>query len=129
MNADAAPILDVTSWLFVGAALLVALALVGLVARAWDLKRERGDRALALEARIREALICDAAVRTGSITARTHAPLRPRSPVTIELRGEVSTAELRKAAVAVAIREGFQSGLSFRLEDQIDVAQPLPRAA
>jgi len=115
--------------------LVVVLVIIGLIAvlgiavKASDLRRKRTDAAVALQGRIADALLADPTLGHQPIVATAHTPLWGRAPVTLEVSGPVPSAELREAAMSLVIREAFNSGLRFRVEDRIVVDPRMSRAA
>jgi len=105
------------------------IAVLGIAVKASDLRRRRTDAAVALQGRIADALLGDPALGHQPIVATAHTPFWGRSPVTLEVSGPVPSPELREAAIALVIREAFNSGLRFRVEDRIMVDPAVARAA
>jgi len=105
------------------------IAVLGIAVKASDLRRRRTDAAVALQGRIADALLADPALGHQPIVATAHTPFWGRSPVTLEVSGPVPSAELREAAMSLVIREAFNSGLRFRVEDRIVVDPRMSRAA
>lgn len=115
-----APAGDMTGAMFV-VAVMMALLTVGIAMKVFDRTRERRDEAAALQARIADALRVDPVLGHLPVTATTHAPSARSSPVTIEVRGHVQTPALREAAIALVMREAFDRGVRFRVEDRMEV--------
>ena len=103
--------------------------LLGIAVKASDLRRRRTDAAVALQGRIADALLADPTLGHQPIVATAHTPFWGRSPVTLEVSGPVPSPELREAAMSLVIREAFNSGLRFRVEDRIVVDPRMSRAA
>jgi len=105
------------------------IAVLGIAVKASDLRRRRTDAAVALQGRIADALLADPTLGHQPIVATAHTPFWGRSPVTLEVSGPVPSPELREAAMSLVIREAFNSGLRFRVEDRIVVDPRMSRAA
>ena len=105
------------------------IAVLGIAVKASDLRRKRTDASVALQGRIADALLADPTLGHQPIVATAHTPFWGRSPVTLEVSGPVPSAELREAAMSLVIREAFNSGLRFRVEDRIVVDPRMSRAA
>jgi hypothetical protein len=105
------------------------IAVLGIAVKVSDLRRRRTDAAVALQGRIADALLADPALGHQPIVATAITPFWGRSPVILEVGGPVPSAELREAAMSLVIREAFNSGLRFRVEDRIVVDPRMSRAA
>ena len=106
--------------------LLVAGAcvlLLALVAKMLDLRLRRDGEAIAVRGLMSDALERDPSLFGASITVvRVRVPLWTGSPVTIRVAGQVSTVQLRKAALE-SIRRVAKSDLvvAIRIKSRIYV--------
>jgi hypothetical protein len=104
---------------------LILLSLVVLVllagTKAIDVTRRRADQALHLQAKISDALIGERRLTRLPVTATVRPPLWGRSPMRIELRGQVPTAELWRLARQVAEQEASRSLAAFSIDDRVAV--------
>ena len=115
--------------LFVAAALLVLLAAMILVAKAYDLSRRREKLAVSLEARISDSLLADPSLSGLPVAPTVSIPLWRGSPVLIAMTGLVPHSQLRHAALELALREAMRSARSYRLEDRIMIDPAMARRA
>jgi hypothetical protein len=106
------------------AALIVLVVAIGVVVKFFDRRRKRMEEAVAVQARISDALMVDPALGRLPIVTAADRGLWGRSPVMIEIRGPVPSPELREAAISVATREAASSGVPFQVEDRL-VVDPL----
>ncbi len=107
--------------LFVAMFMLALFVVVGLAVKLYDVKRRREDEAVGLQARISDALFCEPSLSRLPITPTVRVPLRPGSPVTVEISGPIPKAELREAVMRLVIREMAGTRPDFRLEDRTAV--------
>jgi hypothetical protein len=91
--------------LFVAAALIVVLAAMILVGRAYDLSWKREAQAASLETRISRSLRADPSLSPFPIVPTVRIPLWRGSPVIIAMTGSVPRSQIRLAAVELALRE------------------------
>lgn len=96
----------------------------------YDLSRRRTEDAVALQARISDALMTERSLSGLAVTPTVRMPLWDRGPVEVELTGSVPRPALRQVAVDLALREVGATGRTCSLQDRIAVASPrLGRAA
>jgi hypothetical protein len=108
---------------------LIALFLIiGVAVKLYDWKRKRDEEAMYLQARIADALLVDSSLAALPIAATVKAPFLRRSPVTIEVTGQVPAPTLRDAAMNIVMAEASRAGLDFEIEDHLAV-MPHVRAA
>ncbi len=110
-----------------GAAALVAVAVVLLLAivvgvKLYDAKRKREGDALMVQARISDALLRDFV--TFPITAVASGSAWRRSPLVLAIRGSVPTPELREAVMRLVGQELSRHHPGVRAEDRL-VVDPL----
>jgi hypothetical protein len=110
-----------------GAAALVAVAVVMLLAivvgvKLYDAKRKREGDALTVQARISDALLRDFV--TLPITAVASGSAWRRSPLVLTIRGSVPTPELREAVMRLVGQELSRHQPGVRAEDRL-VVDPL----
>jgi len=115
--------------LFIVAALIVALAAMILVARAYDLNRKREAQSISLEARISRLLRADPLLSPFPIAPTVRIPLWRGAPISVAMTGAVPRSELRHAALALALREARRKARDYRVEDEIVVDPTMAKRA
>jgi hypothetical protein len=115
--------------LFVAAALIVVLAAVILVGRAYDLSRKREAQAASLETRISRSLRADPSLSPFPIVPTVRIPLWRGSPVIIAMTGSVPRSQIRLVAVELALREAGRKARPYRVEDGILVDPTIAQRA
>jgi hypothetical protein len=115
--------------LFVAAALIVVLAAMILVGRAYDLSRRREAQAASLETRISRSLRADPSLSPFPIVPTVRIPLWRGSPVIIAMTGSVPRSQIRLAAVELALREAGKKARTYRVEDGILVNPTIAQRA
>jgi hypothetical protein len=114
---------------FVAAALIVVLAAMILVARAYDLGRKREAQAVSLETRISRSLRADPSLSSFPVVPTVRIPLWRGSPVIIAMTGWVPRSQLRHAALELALREAARKARTYRVEDGISVDPAMTKRA
>jgi len=112
----------------VAALVVVLLIAVGVMVKLYDLRRKREDEAVALQARLSDALLAEPSLASLPLVPTVHIPMRG-SPVTIELVGSVPRPELRQAAVDLVVREAARSAKSYRMDARISIDPVMERRA
>ncbi len=107
--------------IFLVAFILALLVALGIVIRIYDLKRQKEERAMELQAKLSDALFIEPALATFAITPTVRAPLWPRSPLSVEIRGVVPTGQHRDAAFQLVRREMSGLAQDLHLENHIVV--------
>jgi len=97
------------------------LAITGIAVKLYDMRRKREDEAVALQARLSDALLTEPSLARLPITPTVHVPFRPRGQAVIALTGKVPTPALREAVLQLVIREATFPRGNYRLEDRIFV--------
>ena len=115
--------------LFIAAALIVALAAMILVARAYDLSRKREAQAVSLETRISRVLRADPLLSSFPVVPTVRIPLWRGSPVIITMTGWVPRSEFRHAALELIVREAAREARTYRIEDGIVVDPAMAKRA
>jgi hypothetical protein len=114
---------------FMVAALVVALLIaVGVMVKLYDLRRKREDEAVALQARLSDALLAEPSLSSLPLVPTVRIPMRG-SPVNIEIVGTVPRPEFRQAAVDLVVREAARSVKSYRVDARISVDSMMQRRA
>lgn len=103
------------------AVMVVLGVLLWLGVRAYDLKRQREEEAVAAQARVSDALLMDATMAGLPLTPTAHVPLWKGSPLVLTITGAVPRGELRVAAIELAKRELARGRPDFLVDDQISV--------
>jgi hypothetical protein len=104
---------------YVVAALIGLLLIVGIAVKFYDAKRKREEEGVALQARLSDPLLLHPRLAGLPVVASVHMPLWRGSPPVVELKGTVPDPDAREIAVEVVRRE--LAGMSVRFEDQISV--------
>jgi hypothetical protein len=112
----------------VAALVVVLLVAVGVMVKLYDLRRKREDEAVALQARLSDALLAEPSLSSLPLVPTVRIPMRG-SPVTIEIVGTVPRAELRQAAVDLVVREAARSVKSYRVDARISIDSMMQRRA
>ncbi len=115
--------------LLVVAALIVLLGAMILLGKAYDLSRKRARQAVAIEARISDAMLADPLLSQLPVAATVRVPLWRASPVTVTITGSVPRPQLRQAAVEATVREVGGSVKVYHLEDRILVDPAMVKRA
>jgi hypothetical protein len=84
----------------IGVAVILAVLVIG---RLVDSRRRKVEEAMALQGRASDALMAESDIGW-TVTPVTDVPLRPGSPIILELRGSVPSPEAREAAVRTTLR-------------------------
>jgi hypothetical protein len=114
---------------FMVAALVVVLLIaVGVMVKLYDLRRKREDEAVALQARLSDALLAEPSLSSLPLVPTVRIPMRG-SPATIEIVGTVPRPELRQAAVDLVVREVARSVKSYRVDARISIDPMMQRRA
>jgi hypothetical protein len=107
-----------------GLTLLALLVILVVVTRFYDRRRKREAEAIGLQSRLSDALLMDRALQSASVTPTVHAPMWRRSPLIVEVHGDVPTAELRDAVLRVVQREATQLRSDVEVEDKLLIVPP-----
>jgi hypothetical protein len=109
--------------------MVALLAVLVLAVKIFDLKRKREEEAVALQARLSDALFIDPALAGLPITPTARLPLWRGSPAVVDVAGQTPTQELREAALRLVERELSGSRSDFQIEDRIMVDPLMARHA
>jgi hypothetical protein len=112
-----------------GLAALALVVILGVVARLYDRRRKREAEAIGVQSRLSDALLTDRTLQGAIVTPTVHAPMWKRSPLIIEVCGDVPTAELRDAVLRVVLREASQLRPDVEVEDKLLIVPPRPARA
>lgn len=111
-------------------AVILLFVAVAVAVKGYDRSRKREDEAVALQARISNALMVEPSLTGLPLAPTVRVPRWRREPVMIELSGWVPRPALRQAAINLVIREVESMGKSCVLQDRVAVnAEWLRRAA
>jgi hypothetical protein len=112
------------------AAVVLLVLIVWSAVKLYDRSRKREEEAVALQARISDALMIELSLSGLSLTPTVRMPLWRRDAVMIELSGSVPRPALRQAAIDLVLREVDSTGKSCTLQDRIAITPArLGRAA
>ncbi|MBI2527940.1 MAG: hypothetical protein HYY95_09440 [Candidatus Rokubacteria bacterium] len=117
-----------------GALLLVGvigalLVLIGITVKMYDLKRQREEEGVALQARISDALMMDPSLAGLALTPTVRIPFRRGLSGAVTVTGVAPTPQLREAAIQLVMREVTHAGARVHIEDRIAVDTMLARHA
>jgi hypothetical protein len=101
--------------------LIALFVIIGVAVKMYDWKRKRDEEAMYLQARIADALLLDPSLAALPVAATVHAPFSRRSPVRIEVTGQVAAPTLRDAVLNIVNAEASRSGLEFSVEEHLTV--------
>jgi hypothetical protein len=116
------------AFMVVAALVVVLLIAVGVMVKLYDLRRKREDEAVALQARLSDALLAEPSLSSLPLVPTVRIPMRG-SPVSIEIVGTVPRPELRQAAVDLVVREAARSVKSYRVDARISIDSMMQRRA
>ena len=88
------------------------------------LSRKREADAIGLQSRLSDALLTDRALQSAIVTLTVHTPMWKRSPLIVEVRGDVPSAGLRDAVLRVVQREATQLKSNVEIEDKLLIVPP-----
>lgn len=126
VTSDATQSSAVTTAVVVGS-LLAVLVVLGALIKMLDLKRKRDGEAVVVQARISDAVLRDPRLFSLPITPTAHVPLWKGTPVTVEVAGQVPSADLREVAINLVEREASQLGPEVRVESKIAIEPTMAR--
>lgn len=109
--------------------LVVVVAAVVVVARYVTTKRKRLEEAVALQARLSDALLRETPLRGLVVTPKARVAVWRGSPVTIEVAGEVPTPELRETVLRLVRAEVSRVRPDVPTEDHLSIVPPMRRAS
>jgi hypothetical protein len=101
--------------------LIALFVIIGVAVKMYDWKRKRDEEAMYLQARIADALLLDPSLAALPVAATVHAPFSRRSPVRIEVTGQVPAPTLRDAVLNIVNAEASRSGLESSVEEHLTV--------
>ena len=104
--------------------ILVALVIVGVVVKLYDLRRRRESEAVQLQAQVSDALMREQLLLGVPIMATARAPLWRRSPPTIEVAGQVPSPQARETALRIVRAEASRIRADVEIEDRLAVVPP-----
>lgn len=104
--------------------LLVATAVLLLLAigKAYDIRKQREERAVELEARVREAFLGDETFLRSPDCPTVRVPLWKAGPLAVELGGAVPTVQMEQAALRLAAEAVSRVRPDVRIENQMAVS-------
>ena len=109
----------------VGLAVVVAILVV--VVRYVAIRRKRLEDAAILQARLSDALAREVQLRGLMITPTARVPAWRRSPVTLEVAGNVPTPELRETVMRIARTEASRARPDVITEDHLFIVPEMHR--
>src|SRR5262249_25326970 len=69
--------------------MLALFVILGVVARLFDRRRKRQADAIGLQSQLSDTLLMDRTLQSAAVTATVHTPMWKRSPLIVEVRGDV----------------------------------------
>jgi hypothetical protein len=111
-------------------AFVVGLLLItGIVVKVYDMKRKREDEAVALQARLSDAMLTEPSLAGLPITPTVEVPFGWHPQAVVTISGTVPTPELRAAALQLGLREMAPMRSEYRIEDRLFVDRMMARRA
>ena len=101
--------------------MLALIVVVGVSVKLFDLKRKRSAEEVQLQAQISDALLREQNVFRLPVTPTAHVPFLTGSPATVEVSGEVPTAELRDTVIRLVRNEASRIRQDVEVEDHLFV--------
>jgi len=109
--------------------LLAIVTAIVVVARYVTTRRKRLEEGVILQARLSDAILCEAPLRGLVVTPKARVAVWRGSPVTIEVAGEVPTPELREAVLRLVRTELSRVRPDVLAEDHLSIVPPMRRAS
>jgi hypothetical protein len=109
----------------IGVAVILVVLVIGWMV---DSRRRKVDEAMAVQGRVSDALMAEPEIGW-TVTPLARVPLRPGSPIVLELRGSVRSPEARDAAVRTALRILVEHPHPVSFEDRLWVDSAPARLA
>src|SRR5262245_40723476 len=108
---------------FIAAAIVIValLVVIGVIVKLFDLKRKRSAEEVQLQAQISDALLREQNIFRLPITPTAHVPFLTGSPATVEVSGEVPSAELRDTVIRLVRNEATRIRQDVEVEDHLFV--------
>jgi hypothetical protein len=113
--------------IMVVASLAFLVVVLGLLVAMLDLMRKRDGEAVVMQARLSDAVLRDPRLFSLSITPTVHVPLWKGRSVTVEVAGQVPSADLRDAAIGLVEREASQLRPEVLVVSRIGVVPAMAR--
>ena len=107
--------------------MVIALLILGVLVKMWDLKRKREGEAVIVQSQISDALLREPSLFSLPITPTARVPLWRGSPVTVEVAGQVPSDDLQQAALRAIEREASRLRSDVRIESRIGVVPTMAR--
>ncbi len=108
---------------FAAAAIVIValLVVIGVVVKLFDLKNKRSAEEVHLQAQISDALLREQNVFRLPVTPTAHVPFVTGSPATVEVTGEVPSAEMRDTVIRLVRNEAKRIRDDVEIEDRLFV--------
>ena len=108
---------------FIAAAIVIValLVVIGVIVKLFDLKRKRSAEEVQLQAQISDALLREQNIFRLPITPTAHVPFLTGSPATVEISGEVPSAEMRDTVIRLVRNEATRIRQDVEVEDHLFV--------
>lgn len=100
---------------------LALLVIVGVAVKTYDVRRRQKSDALYLQATLSDALMREPSLFGLSLAPSAHVPIWKRSPVVIELAGQVPSPQARETALSIVRAEAARIRSDFQIEDRVAV--------
>lgn len=114
---------DWNGTLAVVGSVIALIVIVGIVAKLIDLRRRREAEAVALQSRLSDALLTDAPLHAAPVIPTVSIPWTG-SPITVEVSGDLPSAEVRDSVLRLIRRETAHLS-SVEIEDKLLILPPI----
>jgi hypothetical protein len=115
--------------LFAFVFVVALLVMTGVAVKMYDMKRKREDEAVALQARLSDALLTEPSVAHLPITPTVRIPFGRHAEAVITITGTVPTPAHRDAVLQLVNREAAALASKYRIEDRFVVDTRMSRRA
>jgi hypothetical protein len=115
--------------LFAFVFVVALLAMTGMAVKLYDMKRKREDEAVAIQARLSDALLTEPSLAHLPITPTVHIPFGRHGQAVIILTGTVPMSVFRDAVLQLVNREAASLTDNYRIEDRLVVDTHMARRA
>ena len=115
--------------LFAFVFVVALLAMTGIAVKLYDMKRKREDEAVALQARLSDALLIEPLLAHLPITPTVRIPFGQHGQAVITITGTVPMPWFRDAVLQLVNREAAPLTYNYRIEDRLVVDTHMSRRA
>jgi hypothetical protein len=115
--------------LFAFVFVVALLVMTGIAVKLYDMKRKREDEAVALQARLSDALLTEPSVAHLPVTPTVRMPFGRHAQAVITITGTAPTPAHRDAVLQLVNREAATLASNYRIEDRLVVDTHMSRRA